>query len=302
MHALRIVCPVDFSDCSRRALRYAGALAAHFCTRLSVVHVADPFLAGAVVVHESDRPADARRDELRQFVQNNLRPAPPEGFEPDETLIFGSPAREIVSFAEAHGADLLVMGTHGYAGARKAYFGSTAEHVLRQSRVPVLAVPLATTREADVVAPLINSGPVIAPVDFSAASYAAAHAASGLARALDLPLVLVHVEEATASPDAETMLKDLAKSLEHYIPIDVRILRGNAGSEIARVARDGHASVVVLSLATSVHQSRNLPGSVAYRVLCQAPTPILALPATESGHLFITHLREEAAPASVGQV
>lgn len=299
MHSLRIVCPVDFSDCSRRALRYAGALAAHFCTRLSVVHVADPFLAGAVAVHEL---AGDGQEELRQFVKDNLRPAPPAGFEPDVTLIVGSPAREIVSFAEAHGADLIVMGTHGYTGARKTYFGSTAEHVLRQSRVPVLTVPLATTREADIVAPLISSGPVIAPVDFSAESYAAAHAASGLARALDLPLLLLHVEEPTVIPDAGQRLKDLAKSLEHYIPIEARIGRGNPGSEIARLARDEHASVVVLSLARTANQSRNLPGSVAYSVLCQAPTPILALPATESGHIFITHLREEVVLDSVGQI
>lgn len=302
MHAFRIVCPVDYSDCSRRALRYAGALAAHFGTRLSVVHVADPILPGGIVVHDLELFSDDGRGELHRFVKDNLRPQPPRGFEPDVTLMLGAPAREIVRFAEQHAADLIVMGTHGYSGARKAYFGSTAEFVLRHSRVPVLAVPLASTQEADVVAPLISSGPVIAPVDFSAESAAAAHAAAGLARALGLGLILLHVEEPLSPPDAETKLDELALALDHYMPVDTRIARGNPGDEIASMAREENASVVVLSLASSARRLRNLPGAVAYSVLCQTTTPTLALPATESGHIFVTHMQRQPVAPSVREV
>jgi nucleotide-binding universal stress UspA family protein len=294
VHSLRIVCPVDFSDCSRRALRFAGALAAHFGTRLSIVHIADPFLAGAVVSHELDLLADDGQGELRQFVADNLRPQPAKGLEPEIRLIVGAPAREIISFAAQRQADLIVMGTHGYSGARKTYFGSTAEYVLGHSGVPVLTIPLATTREAEVVAPLIGSGPVIAPVDFSVESYAAAHAAAGLARALDLRLLLLHVDGDHPVDGAHLLLRDLAQSLEHYMPVEARIERGNPGAEIAAVARQEHASVVVLSLATATTQARNRPGSVAYKVLCQAPTPILALPVTDSGHVLITYLHRRS--------
>jgi nucleotide-binding universal stress UspA family protein len=40
------------------------------------------------------------------------------------------------------GADLVVMGTQGLEGSRRFVFGSTTEKVLRESPVPVLAVPL----------------------------------------------------------------------------------------------------------------------------------------------------------------
>jgi nucleotide-binding universal stress UspA family protein len=162
-------------------------------------------------------------------------------------------------------------------------------------------VPLATTREAEIVAPLISSGPVIAPVDFTTESYGAAHAAAGLARALDLPLLLLHVQEEHPVETADLLLKDLAKSLEHYMPIETRILRGNPGKEIATAARQAHASVVVLSLAAGTTRSKNRPGSVAYTVLCHAPTPILALPVTETGHVFITHLHEKSELTVVGR-
>ena len=38
----RILCPIDFSESSRGALRYAGALAAHFGARLTLLAVNDP--------------------------------------------------------------------------------------------------------------------------------------------------------------------------------------------------------------------------------------------------------------------
>ena len=50
VQALTIVCPVDDSDCSKRALRYAGALAEHFGARLVVLHVFCPLGAGGALI------------------------------------------------------------------------------------------------------------------------------------------------------------------------------------------------------------------------------------------------------------
>jgi nucleotide-binding universal stress UspA family protein len=290
-----VLCPVDYSACSRRALRYAGALASHFGARLLVLHVADPFLAGAVAIQQLDLLGNEGRHELQAFVERNLRPAPPRGFEPELVLGLGSPAREIVALAEARRADLIVMGSHGYTGARKAFFGSTAQQVLRQAPVPVLAVPLRDARDEEVAAPLVASGPVIAPVDFSAESCGAAHAAAGLARALDLPLVLLHVAaDVTAAGAAELPLQRLSASLDYPRPIDDRIVCGNPGDEIARVASSERASVVVLSLASAERSPGQATGSVAYRVLSHTPSPILALPATPVGGIFVSHLHRDA--------
>ena len=54
VHALTIVCPVDYSDCSKRALHYAGALAEHFGARLVVLHVFDPMLVASSSIHQRD--------------------------------------------------------------------------------------------------------------------------------------------------------------------------------------------------------------------------------------------------------
>ena len=287
MHPPTIVCAVDYSDCSRRALRSAGALTAHFGARLFVLHVADALRLGAVGLEQI--MGDKGRDELQPFVAANLHPAPWRGHDPELVVVLGSPAHEIARFADECRADLIVIGSHGYTGARKAFFGSTAREVLRLAQVPVLALPLGG--DAAVSSPLIASGPVVAPVDFSAESCAAAHVAAGLARALDLPLVLMHVAyDETGRRWAETALQHLAATLDPHLPIDVRLRAGDPGDEIARIARDDQASVVVMSLASALRIPGQPPGSVAYRVLCHAPSPILALPATPSGSIFISHL------------
>lgn len=52
----------------------------------------------------------------------------------------GVPAEEILDYADEHGIDLVVMGTHGRSGPERAVVGSTTEHVLRSADVPVLVV------------------------------------------------------------------------------------------------------------------------------------------------------------------
>ena len=58
-------------------------------------------------------------------------------------LLSGRPAREIVRYAQDHGVDLIVVGTHGRTGVTRVLLGSVAEAVVRLSSCPVLAVPSA---------------------------------------------------------------------------------------------------------------------------------------------------------------
>jgi nucleotide-binding universal stress UspA family protein len=203
------------------------------------------------------------------------------------------------------------MGTHGFSGVRKALFGSTLQGVLRRARVPVLAVPVFDHREAGIQAPLISTGPVLAPVDFSPESRAAAHAAAGLARALDVSLTLMHVTppeggtmasragsphgERTAPGDPSTLMGELAASLPDDVPLATLIVDGEPAEQIARQAREKQSTIIVMSLGSSAMRRRK-PGSIAYRVLCLAPVPVLALPETPSGRFYVAHLHRRVGP------
>lgn len=52
----------------------------------------------------------------------------------------GDPAEGIVAYADEHGNDLIVMGTHGRSGFKRLWLGSVAERVTRTAGCPVLVI------------------------------------------------------------------------------------------------------------------------------------------------------------------
>lgn len=316
MHVLTIVCPVDYSDCSKRALRFAGALAEHFGARLLVLHVFDPLLAGRAALHQFDITGADGQEELRSFTDDHLPAQVRGGKQLERILLLGTPGHEILRIAREREADLLVMGTHGFSGVRKALFGSTLQGVLRRARVPVLAVPLLDHRETGIRAALIPPGPILAPVDFSRESTAAARCAARIAGALGLPMTLLHVlasghwdpvsrpvqcsdENGMTTRDPRALLKELASSCQTDA-VATRLVSGEPADEIARVAREERSALIVMSLGSAAMRRRK-PGSIAYRVLCLAAVPVLTLPQTPSGRVYLDYLNHQPDRASLAR-
>jgi len=140
----RILVPTDFSAPSEEALRYAADLAARLSASVVVVHVIhEPFIAGG----EWDlyvRDAPEMRQRLFSDASSRLS-AVAETFERRGVHVttdvrFGPPRDGIINAAEAAGADLIVMSTHGRSGLHHLLLGSVAEHVIRAAHCPVLAV------------------------------------------------------------------------------------------------------------------------------------------------------------------
>jgi nucleotide-binding universal stress UspA family protein len=136
-----IVCPVDFSDHSAVALRWATAWARQFGARLIVVTVAEPLLvSAAAIAYDMDLAREELLPQLREFVERSAGTgvgAPP----PETTVLVGDPATQILALAQRERAQLIVMATHGLSGYRKMLVGSTTEHVLRHATTPVLIAP-----------------------------------------------------------------------------------------------------------------------------------------------------------------
>ena len=135
-----ILCAVDFSRQSAMALRYAAALARTSRAHLVAVFALDPLLsAAAAAAYDTPALSGTALVELRRFVRATL------GSDATATLscevVVGKPARAIVAAADRLGADLVVLGTHGLSGVKKAFFGSTSDAILRRIRLPVLAIP-----------------------------------------------------------------------------------------------------------------------------------------------------------------
>jgi universal stress protein A len=122
----KLLCPVDFSDESRAALRVAVDLSTRFGAELTVFHVhgpggLEPQLQGTIAQWK---------------VTAESLGAPRVSVDSGD----GDPRLVIGDYAQRNGFDLVVMGTHGRTGRERLLIGSVAETVVRSSRVPVLTV------------------------------------------------------------------------------------------------------------------------------------------------------------------
>jgi nucleotide-binding universal stress UspA family protein len=142
----RILCPVDFSDGSARALEYALALAEESDARLTLLNVIEipPELnelpaAGEIDVNVDRIRAAAEADRLRRLRQ--LIPAEARVYCMVETSVHeGAAYREILSVARERHADLIVMGVRGRGALDLLVFGSNTARVARSANCPVLVV------------------------------------------------------------------------------------------------------------------------------------------------------------------
>ena len=196
-----VLCPIDFSNPSRTALRYAVALAEHFGARLTVLTVNDPLLAEVAELRlGASWMREDSEHELRRFVAETFEHGSPDHVPVQYAIASGKPAPEILRIAREHRSDLLVMGTRGLTGVRKLFFGSTTERVLRETSVPVLLTPAAETGPLTLEDVKRAIRRVLAPVDLSPATSRQARVARGIAEALEAPLLLLHVIEPLRYP------------------------------------------------------------------------------------------------------
>ena len=184
----RILCPVDFSDYSRRALDHAMTIARWYSARVTLLHVipqmpAAAYTPGPLVFEPAVSPHVDHAtvlDALRRLADEESA----AGIDVELLVREGNPAAEILSQADALPADLLVLGSHGRSGFERLMLGSVTEKVLRKAKSPVLIVPQGLP-DAVPAAPVVFKR-ILCPVDFSDCS----------TRALDFAMSLAQEAEA----------------------------------------------------------------------------------------------------------
>lgn len=140
-----ILVAVDFSDSSDNAFQLALSMAQKYSAHLIILHVInEPIdLRGFYVPHISFEKLEEEIEEGAQKMMESFCRRHVGDFTDFETLIVpGMPYDQILVQAEGKGADLIVLGTHGRAGLDHVLFGSTAEKVVRKSKLPVLTARL----------------------------------------------------------------------------------------------------------------------------------------------------------------
>jgi len=140
-----ILVPVDFSACSVNALRIALGMAAPDGD-LTLLHVIDQQFIDEAVSTGLGTEEDIRT-RLREQAENSFTSMLEElntgQIDVEKMIVVGAPFVEILKITRDLDLPMVVMGVRGRSTPpEEILFGSTAEKVLRGTRVPVLFVPL----------------------------------------------------------------------------------------------------------------------------------------------------------------
>lgn len=290
----RILCPIDFSEYSARALEFAVRLAAWYSAVLHVVHVMPPLPPSTV---------SALGEEGRQLALKNLALAVNGCWRADVTIEqelseSSDAAGRILERAETLDTDLIVTGSHGRTGLKRVLLGSVVESLLHRSRPPVLVVPehLATHLRARPV----GFSRVLCAIDFSAASLSGLAYALSIAEEADAHLTLVKViekppelEHSPLEPGfdierfhAEAEAKQLTKlralipdTAGDYCSICTAVLESSASRELLRLALVQDIDLIVVGVHGRNALDLAMFGSNSKDVVVKAQCPVLVVPA-----------------------
>jgi nucleotide-binding universal stress UspA family protein len=259
-----ILVPFDLSALSETAWKQAVPLARRFGARLEVVYVQD----WAVTADVTPLPPPVLSAHEKRGLIARIRKT--IGMSAKINIVVGDPVHSILR--QARRADLIVMGTRGGTGLKRALLGSVTEGVARQSPVPVLAVRGGGGE--------IRS--ILAPVNFTDYSYYGFTYAGALASALSANLTALHVHvDPIWNGDPQDKLKKLLAPLPAALRAVCSAVVETDESDATRgilKASAKHDLIVVVAHEKSPIKELIL-GTTAERVLRGSPASVLIVPA-----------------------
>jgi len=252
MEIRRVLCPVDFSDFSRRALHHAAAVAEWYAAELHVLHAYLEVAPIPVPLLVPEPMPDVRARvtaALHEFVVKADIGRPPL-----EIVRDGDAVPTVLAYARDVSADLLVMGTHGHTGFERALLGSTAERVLHGAPCPVLTIPRLADEPGS--AERVRFTRVLSAVDFSPASLRALAHGLALAEEGEAGLIVLHVLGMLSDEEARTQghfriaeyvrarTEDVRRQLTALVPQEAR-----AWCDVTEVVELGPPARAILDVA-----------------------------------------------------
>jgi len=144
----KILVPTDGSETAENAVEHALDIAERYGAEVHALYVVDTnSMSLALGAEQLDRieqgqfgemeKVKAKADEATGFVAGRARE---RGLDAVEHISSGQPYEKVASYADRNDVDLVVIGSHGRSGVKRALLGSVTERVLRETTVPVLVV------------------------------------------------------------------------------------------------------------------------------------------------------------------
>jgi nucleotide-binding universal stress UspA family protein len=290
---LKIVLPVDFSERSLGAARYARLLAARSGAEAILLHVVVPvpFQLGPMEVASMPVPEIYRSQiELFQKDLDALRNSELAGIPARTVLLEGDPASRIVEFAHREEAGLIVMPTHGYGPFRRFILGSNTATVLHDADCPVCT----GVHLAEALPHAAELRHILCAVDLGPQSVPAVAWAGWLRQLFGARLTVMHAtatvppsenEEAQRTSLRWAAEKELQRVVEtcsgtaaegSLSPLDLLIEAGEPAQAICGAAARLKADVLVIGRGSAAGVFGRLRTN-AYAIIRQSPCPVVSV-------------------------
>lgn len=257
----RILCPVDFSPLSRRAVAQAAAIAREQQAELRLLYVADRGASSTGATVDS-----LTHEKLMERLREFLREAGP-GVRLGAAIREGQPPREILRMASRWSADLIVMGAGGVVAPRtgrspRRLLGNVARIVTDRALCPVLLVPAA----AEPAGPFRE---IVCATDTDPTSLVAVAHALSLAQEWQGHVTLIHVEPEPSGDDQYDALASLVpESALAWCDARIMVTSGEPAATIVELAASVAADLIVIGAPRAVV-------SVTHAVVANAVCPVL---------------------------
>lgn len=296
----RVLVPTDMSDFSAVALRYAALLRERLGSRITLLYADETWLPMDALemplgyyLDNAPETKSKLQHKLREFASSAL-PGPVE-----TQIVQDAPARAIVRAAKEMNADLVIMGTHGRRGWRRALLGSVTESVLHEIDRPVLTVTPAV-QQAN---PDIRR--VVCPVNFTYVARESLQHACAMAAAFDAELIVMYVAEGVQPPK----LPEVEAAFSLWVDPAVRgraryklslVSESQPAEAILGTVGELEADLIVLGAQHKFFRDATVFGMTTERITRFARCPVLTVVRNARTEIEVTPQIEEHAEELAG--
>lgn len=280
-----ILVGIDFSTLSKSILDYAVKLALQELRPLHFVYVMP------IVTDDSPDLLRIQELELEEYIFAAEQGLHGSGLQVKGTLLFGSPAHEIIRLADKLRAACIVVGTEAKSGLERLLLGSVAEAVIRKSDHPVIVVGPQAAAMAKQTIPWKH---LMLACDTDEGVTEAARLAGDIASRHHARLTIFTVrEEGIVSPSEgqfDTLEAMMSRDAWLAVKPQCLIREGEPTQQIIRMAEDSQADLLVMSVRRGGELSTHMPPRLTANVLRMSRCPAMILRDVHASHpLHVVH-------------
>lgn len=281
---MSVLVATDFSENSQSAVKSAAMLASTIGEPLRLMHVVD--FAGddnawRVLYETADEIESHATSEATEQLKALYEAAIPEQYRSGYATVirFGQPAEAIIAESDANRPSYIVAGTVGESRLQHLFFGRTTNHLVRETKIPVLAVPPSKDVHAFTR--------ILVATDFSDCGDAAVIEARKMAQRFNAELHVMHAVDVLRPslgalmgdirPHVDSMVASQTERLNELEIPHTHVVVGRPDVAISNTVEKIGADLVIMGTHGRRGFARWFLGSTAERVLRQAKVPVLVV-------------------------